>query len=78
VSKYERELLKRLPPGYRIAPRTTREGAGDSKHNAVYDPDGNVLRLPDGMPILVAGSTRSGRTFLNDLARIRRAGVPTR
>lgn len=82
--KFAREILRRLPSGYRISygvvddpdPRTGPRAVG--KHPYVFDPDGNVLRGPEGSPVVVAGTPGSQRSIQRALSLIRRAGVPVR
>lgn len=64
-----RELLKGLPPGYRIG--TYDRNAG---HMYVLKSDGEPLRGADGVPVRVVGSPGDKRHSLKkNQARIRRA-----
>lgn len=81
-SKYEREILRRLPKGYKIghlefpaddSNNQRRRKAGH--HGVLIDPSGEVVRLPSGIPVQISGTPGSDRTIKNDLAGIRRAGV---
>lgn len=60
-----RELLRQLPPGFRI------EKLGRTGHPAVLRPDGEPLRDERGVPLCIT-STATG-PVVGDLARIRRA-----
>jgi hypothetical protein len=49
-----KELRAALPPGYRFRPAR--------KHLLVEDPDGNLVRFPDGRPLAVCKGGRPKRT----------------
>jgi hypothetical protein len=81
--KYARELLRRLPAGYRIAFGCERRD--DSPRRArlwrcpfLFDPQGQVVRAQDGRPLTVHMTPGDRRASANQLASFRRAGVPVR
>lgn len=77
--KFARDIERRLPDGYRIAyGMTNHDGRKVGKHPFLFDPDGNVVRSNEGIPITIAGTPGAQRTLANHLARINKAGVPTR
>lgn len=71
--KLAREILGRLPDGFKIA----YSDRSKSSHPCVFDETGEVVRS-NGIPIQIAASSRNRRTIANVLTRLRRAGVPIR
>jgi hypothetical protein len=63
--KRTRELLRRLPPGFSLENKA-------HGHLVVLQPDGEPLRMADGLPVRVT-STAGGKGIERDLARIRKA-----
>ena len=80
--KYRREILRRLPKGYRID-YLTHDAVDDNNqrrrvtgsHRVLFDPDGEIVRGSDGRPVRVCSTPGSDRALTADLATIRRAGV---
>lgn len=62
-----RKLLKEFKPGYHL------RAASNGKH-AVHGPDGQQVRMPSGLPLLLANSPGGG-TIATMRARLRQAGV---
>jgi hypothetical protein len=77
--KYVRDLLKRLPKGYRIgmveeASDGTRPARPINKtHPNVLTPNGELLTMPNGRYVTVANTSGDSRGLLNDLKMIERA-----
>lgn len=77
--KYIRDLIKRLPKGYRIGMvEEASDGTAPSRpinrtHPNVVTPEGELLKTPGGKPVTVAGTNGDRRGLLNDLKAIERA-----
>ena len=79
-SKYAREYLRHLPPGYRVAFQTKHDGPasarrGRGKHRVLIDPSGDVVRGPDGRLVTVCSTPSGYNNLRQDLQRAKRAGV---
>lgn len=63
-------VLRQLGSGY------TLEGGGNG-HFRLVGPDGQVVRLPNGRPVMCSTSPRSAHNAAREFVRdLRRAGVP--
>jgi hypothetical protein len=56
-----------------LAPGCTLGEQGKSGHRYVLGPDGEKLRLPSGLPLMVSVSPSDYRTRKNELARQKKA-----
>ena len=78
--KYQREIERRLPPGYRIAygldpADGARANRVIGKHPFLFDPQGEVVRRPNGMPVRVSSTPGSPYSIVRDIREIKKAGV---
>jgi hypothetical protein len=69
-NRYARELLKHLPDGYEVMQT--------NGHSMLLDPAGVAVRRPNGLPIRICNTPGDARALVNDLSKIKRAGVPVR
>lgn len=72
TQKYQKQLLKHLPEGYGF------RSASDHSHYLLVDPEGRVVRAPDGRPVKCPNTPSDHRALKNDLRNVRQAGVPLR
>ena len=83
--KFARDIVRRLPKGYRIA--WARRDANDErrvrarpvgKHPYLFGPDGEVVRGEGGQPVQIPTTPGSVFTVKATLARIRACGIDVR
>lgn len=77
--KYTRELLRHLPKGTKVGYVQVETGGerqpsrAVGHHPLIVMPDGELLRLDSGVPVIVCATPGDRRSLRNDVARIRRA-----
>lgn len=67
--QHVRELKRLLPAGYKL------QQAGGAGKISILNPQGEMVRLPNGVPLRIHSSPTDNRAHKNMVALLRQAGV---